>query len=59
MIDAQELYAIVLDKMPKREYAHIEDPGEDSEILDTLQDEAENDPKADDAIRAEEIQVAI
>ena len=38
--DAQEIYTLVLKKLPKREYVHIEDPDEDSVILETEPNES-------------------
>ena len=42
--DAQEIYKLVLEKVPKREYVHIENPDEDSVILDTEENEKEGAP---------------
>jgi len=54
VLEAQEIYGLVLDKVPARDYIHIEDPSNDSEIISTVQDD-----DVGEAINPEEIDVAI
>ena len=54
VLEAQEIYGLVLDKVPARDYIHIEDPNDDSEIISTVQDD-----DVGEAINPEEIDVAI